>query len=57
MNNLLELYDLTKDFADRHRMIAEFGVLGSEEEIGSPAGAAILAQENQACWLASQQGS
>jgi hypothetical protein len=35
MNNLLELYDLTKDFADRHRMIAEFGVLGSEEEIGS----------------------
>lgn len=35
MNNLLELYDLTKDFADRHRMVAEFGVLGSEEEIGS----------------------
>jgi hypothetical protein len=35
MNNLLELYDTTSNFADRHRMISEFGVLGSEEEIGS----------------------
>ena len=35
MNNLLQLYDVTSDFAERHRMISEFGVLGSEEEIGS----------------------
>jgi hypothetical protein len=35
MNNLLQLYDITSEFAERHRMISEFGVLGSEEEIGS----------------------
>ena len=35
MNNLLQLYDVTSSFAERHRMISEFGVLGSEEEIGS----------------------
>lgn len=35
MNNLLQLYDSTSAFAERHRMISEFGVLGSEEEIGS----------------------
>ena len=35
MNNLIQLYDITKEFADDHRMITEFGVLGSEEEIGS----------------------
>jgi hypothetical protein len=35
MNNLLQLYDITSAFAERHRMISEFGVLGSEEEIGS----------------------
>ena len=35
MNNLLQFYDSTSAFAESHRMIAEFGVLGSEEEIGS----------------------
>ena len=31
MNNLLEFYDSTSAFAENHRMIAEFGVLGSED--------------------------
>jgi hypothetical protein len=35
MNNLLQFYDSTSAFAESHRMISEFGVLGSEEEIGS----------------------
>lgn len=31
----MELYDLTKSFAEKHRMVNEFGVLGSEDELGS----------------------
>lgn len=31
----MELYDLTKAFAEKHRMINEFGVLGSEDELSS----------------------
>lgn len=35
MNNLMELYDLTKSFAEKHRMVNEFGVIGSEEELST----------------------
>lgn len=31
----MELYDVTKSFAEKHRMINEFGVLGSEDELAS----------------------
>lgn len=31
----MELYDLTKSFAEKHRMVNEFGVLGSEEELST----------------------
>lgn len=31
----MELYDLTKSFAEKHRMVNEFGVIGSEEELST----------------------
>jgi hypothetical protein len=31
----MELYDLTKSFAEKHRMVNEFGVLGSEDDLGT----------------------
>jgi hypothetical protein len=33
MNNLVEFYEFTKDFAERHMMVNEFFVLGNEEEL------------------------